>query len=125
MRRNRAWELHLKNVKVKQHGNVRHVNLIDLDGFAAAGLPSPIAGALLYMPPELNKAVLSDRPVQLDETTDRFSLAILLNEVLICAHVGCAARNEEETSEALHGGKWLFGPVYGARQRASACRLRR
>ncbi len=106
-------DLHLKNVKVKQQGNAWHVKLIDLDGFAAAGFASPVAGALLYMPPEVNEAVLANRPVQIDETTDRFSLAILLHELLIWAHVGCAGRNEEETREAMYGGKWVFDPVYG------------
>lgn len=106
-------DLHLKNAKVKQQGNAWHVKLIDLDGFAAAGFPSPVAGALLYMPPEVNDAVLGNRQVHIDETTDRFSLAILLHELLIWAHVGCVGRNEEETREAMYGGKWVFDPVYG------------
>ena len=106
-------DLHLRNIKVRHQGDAWHVKLIDLDGFAAPGFPSPVAGALLYMAPEVNEAVLANRPVSINETSDRFSLAILLHELLIWAHVSCAGRNEEETREAMYGGKWAFDPVYG------------
>lgn len=106
-------DLHLKNVKTNSHRNAWKVGLIDLDGFAAPTFPSPIAGALLYMPPEVNEALKASRPVTIDETTDRFALAMLLHELLLWAHVACVGRNEEETHEAMYGGKWQFDPVYG------------
>ncbi len=106
-------DLHLKNVKTNHRRNAWQVGVIDLDGFAAPGWPSPIAGALLYMPPEVNDALKAGRAVTLDATTDRFALAMLLHELLLWAHVACTGRNEEETHEAMYGGKWHFDPVYG------------
>lgn len=114
-------DLRSANVKVHSVGSVRHAALLDLDNFAAAGVPPPPAfGHELYMAPELRLALRAGRLAVPTLQSDRFALAGLIHEILLLRHV--AARHDGD-AEAFHAamcsGRWLEDPMLVGRAEQS------
>ncbi|MDO9016917.1 MAG: hypothetical protein Q8S73_20370 [Deltaproteobacteria bacterium] len=104
-------DLHDANVRAEIRDGVIRIKLIDLDGFAAPGFPSPVAGAELYMAPEVRRAVDAGRAAPVSLAADRFALSLLIHEILLWVHPAVApdgAGDVDATLRALSDGRWRF-----------------
>ncbi len=107
-------DLQARNVMVGREKGIFAIFMIDFDNFTATGLPLPdCLGHQLYMAPELWDALQKKKNKNPDMYTDRYSLAVLLHEILLLKHpLSGADYNEKAFREAVYTGKWLHDPVY-------------
>lgn len=102
-------DLHAENVLVHQVGSVLEVHVIDFDNFNALGMPAPpCVGHNLYMAPELRAALAAGNPAIPTVETDRFSLGVLLHEIILLRHISAGNDdNEADFQKAMCSGHWL------------------
>lgn len=106
-------DLHTGNLIVLRQSNVLVVHIIDLDNFRAPGSPPPcMLGHPLYMAPEIREAIKRGKTIVPDICADRFSLAMVLHEVLLWRHVASGFdSNESDFDRAMSSGRWLHDPL--------------
>lgn len=81
------------NVLFQKHGGPIEIAVIDFDNWTRVrrmpgDLPPPMAGHLEYMAPELRSAFLERRTPTPNLESDRFALAVLLQEIILQRHPG-------------------------------------
>jgi DNA-binding helix-hairpin-helix protein with protein kinase domain len=98
---------------VNRVGSALHLYVIDLDNFNAPAVPlPPMVGQNLYLAPELRKALANREAAIPNIYTDRFSIALLLHEILLLRHVAAGADgNEADFQKAMCSGRWLQDPA--------------
>jgi len=109
-------DLHSENVLVESgEDNVVIPHLIDLDNFGAPGQPPPdMIGQNLYLAPEQRIAVSNGEQATPDIYTDRFSLGVLIHEMLLLKHPATGADDDESSfQQAMSEGRWLHDPGNG------------
>ncbi len=109
-------DLHSENILVETDDeNVVKPHLIDLDNFNAAGQPPPdMIGQNLYLAPEQRIAMAQGRLATPDIHTDRFSLGVLIHEILLLKHPATGADDDELSfQQAMSEGRWLHDPGNG------------
>ena len=91
--------------------SVLFVFIIDMDNFGASGLPlPPMLGHPHYMSPQLRAAMMGGKDCRPDIYADRFSLAVVLHEVLLWKHVASGFDSSEaEFNRAMT--RWLHDPL--------------
>jgi serine/threonine protein kinase len=109
-------DYHADNCLVIKQADVVRVALIDLDNFAAPGVPPPpCAGQLMYMAPEIRKAFLAGQFFVPNLRSDRFALAVLLHEILLLRHPTAGVQGVDTDEAAFHkamcSGRWLHDPL--------------
>jgi serine/threonine protein kinase len=111
-------DLHAGNLIVRRDGSVLKAFLIDLDNFKAAGVPEPpCVGHELYMAPELRLALANHRPAVPDECSERYSLGVMLHEILLALHPASGAdKDQHEFYNAMLSG-WMHDPARADRIR--------
>ncbi|MEO1528206.1 MAG: protein kinase [Planctomycetota bacterium] len=99
-------DIHANNVLVFRNGVCR-VFVIDYDNFAGKSLPiAPCLGHNLYMAPEIRTKKASP-----SIEADRFSLAVVIHELLTLRHPVPSDASEEEFNEVMAKGTWLGDPA--------------
>jgi serine/threonine protein kinase len=109
-------DLHSDNVLVESgEGDVLVLHLIDLDNFGAPGQPLPdMIGQSLYLAPEQRIAISRGEPAIPDIFTDRFSLGVLIHEMLLLKHPATGSDDDEASfQQAMSKGRWLHDPGNG------------
>jgi len=109
-------DLHSDNILVEVGDDgVLEIHVIDLDNFSAPGQPPPdMIGQKLYLAPEQRIAISSGQPATPDIYTDRFSLGVLIHEMLLLKHPATGADDDEESFQrAMSEGRWLHDPGNG------------
>lgn len=106
-------DIQSQNVKVHAAGDVIKATLIDTDNFAAAGAPDPpCLGQIFYLAPELRESTRSGKMVLPSESTDRFSMAVMFEEILLLKLPSAGADETEEAFErAMCAGLWIHHPA--------------
>ena len=106
-------DLRAQNLIVNRAGTALQASLIDFDNFNASTVPPPpMAGESLYMAPELSDALAHSRVVAPDFYTDRFSLGVLMHEIILLRHVAAGADDSEaHFQKAMRSGRWLQDPA--------------
>lgn len=109
-------DIQSNNIFINRNG-VCEFFLIDFDNFNAQGLPPPpCVGHNLYMAPELRIALAQGKPAIPDIWTDRFSLGVLMHELLLGKHPATGAdHNEAEFQKVMCSGIWLQDPAVANR----------
>ena len=80
-------DLQIQNFILNRTRNCIHVFMIDLDNFGAKWIPKPnMLGMTLYIAPELRKRIKTGKRPYPTESSDKYSLGILLHEVLLHFH---------------------------------------
>ncbi len=109
-------DIHGSNVLVRSVGEALEAGIIDFDNFAAAGVsPPPMVGQLLYLAPELRKALAAGRPAVPDERSDRFALGVLMHEVVLLLHPATGADATPELFERAMTSGWIHDPARAGR----------
>ncbi len=104
-------DLHSANVLVRRAPGLLRAGLIDFDNFSAPGSPPPtMLGAPLYLAPELRMTRGSRSPALPGLACDRFSLAVLIHEVLISAHPASGYDETPERFDLAMVKGWLHDP---------------
>jgi len=109
-------DLHSENVLVESGEDAVLIpHLIDLDNFGAPGQPPPdMIGQNLYLAPEQRIAISRGQPATPDIFTDRFSLGVLIHEMLLLKHPANGADDDEASfQKAMSEGRWLHDPGNG------------
>jgi len=109
-------DLHSENILVETgEENVLISHLIDLDNFGAPGQPPPdMIGQNLYLAPEQRIAISKGEKATPDIFTDRFSLGVLIHEILLLKHPATGADDDESSfQQAMSEGRWLHDPENG------------
>lgn len=107
-------DLHSENLLIeKAAGDVYRLRVIDLDNFSAPGVPPPVMlGQSLYMAPEQRQALMGGTPLIPDIRSDRFSLGVLLHEILLQKHPASGFDGDAATFErTMATGKWYHDPA--------------
>ncbi len=106
-------DLHADNLIIHRVRSVLQLHVIDIDNFHAPGVPlPPMVGQNLYMAPELRSALKSMQPAIPDLLTDRFSLGVLMHEIILLRHVAAGADDTEaEFQNAMCNGHWIHDPA--------------
>lgn len=98
-------DIHANNILIHRNGVCR-LSVIDFDNFSGMSLPiAPCLGHNLYMAPEIRTKHASP-----SIEADRFSLAVVLHELLMLRHPVPSDASKEEFEEVMEGGKWLGDP---------------
>jgi len=110
-------DLHAENLIINRVGSVFQLYVIDMDNFNAPGTPAPpCVGHNLYMAPELRAALARGLPAIPTIETDRFSLGVLMHEVILLCHVSAGHDgNESDFHKAMCSGRWLHDPAVADR----------
>ena len=105
-------DLHADNLLVNKTASVPELYVIDFDNFNAPRMPAPpCVGHNLYMAPELRMALVQGKPAIPDIWTDRYSLGVVMHEIILFKHVAAGADNDEaEFHKAMCSG-WLHDPA--------------
>lgn len=91
------------------------LSLIDFDNFSGKSLPiAPCLGHNLYMAPEIRT---KHAPPSIE--ADRFSLAVVIHELITLRHPVPSDASKEEFEEVMEGGKWLGDPGRPTKTRRS------
>lgn len=109
-------DLHSENILVESaEDGVLKPHVIDLDNFGAPGQPPPdMIGQNLYLAPEQRIAISKGQPATPDIFTDRFSLGVLIHEMLLLKHPATGADDDEASfQQAMSEGRWLHDPGNG------------
>lgn len=109
-------DLHSENILVESaEDDVLKPHVIDLDNFGAPGQPPPdMIGQNLYLAPEQRIAISRGHPATPDIFTDRFSLGVLIHEMLLLKHPATGADDDEASfQQAMSEGRWLHDPGNG------------
>jgi len=109
-------DLHSENILVESaEDDVLKPHVIDLDNFGAPGQPPPdMIGQNLYLAPEQRIAISKGQPATPDIFTDRFSLGVLVHEMLLLKHPATGADDDEASfQQAMSEGRWLHDPGNG------------
>jgi len=109
-------DLHSENILVESGvDGVLEPHVIDLDNFSAPGQPPPdMIGQNLYLAPEQRIAISKGQPATPDIFTDRFSLGVLVHEMLLLKHPATGADDDEASfQQAMSEGRWLHDPGNG------------
>ncbi len=102
-------DLNPRNVLWEPKPHHVRVYLIDLDGFSCPEHHTRMVGAQGYMAPELFRAMRAKQQPTVDRLAcDRYSLAVLLHEILLCFH---PAGDESDGYGPLLDGRWPFDPM--------------
>lgn len=105
-------DLHAGNVFVDTSQNPPALQLIDFDNFATPNQPPPVCiGQVLYMAPELRKALENGEAAVLSVESDRFALGVCLHEIILLRH---PADGSDATPEAFHEAMtqgWVQDPM--------------
>jgi len=106
-------DIHPGNLFVCRQADVLAVHIIDLDNFRAPGPPLPrMWGHPLYMAPEIRAAMKRGKAFAPDIPSDRFSLPVLLHEILLWRHVASGFNSSEaDFDRAMSRGLWLHDPA--------------
>jgi serine/threonine protein kinase len=106
-------DLHAENLIINRVGSVFQLHVIDLDNYNAPGMPlPPCVGHNLYMAPELRAALAKGLAAIPTVETDRFSLGVLMHEIILLRHVSAGNDdNEEHFQKAMCSGRWLQDPA--------------
>jgi serine/threonine protein kinase len=106
-------DLRADNLLVNRAGTVLQLFVIDLDNFNAPTVPPPpMVGDNLYLAPELRDALAHSRPAVPDLYTDRFSLGVLMHEIILLRHVAAGSDgNEADFEKAMGSGRWIQDPA--------------
>ena len=110
-------DIHAGNMVINKNGVGFELNVIDLDNFSAPGMPCPpMVGQNLYLAPELRKALSEGKPAIPDMRTERFSLGVILHEIILLRHPAAGSdATKEDFERAMCSGVWLHGPAaYGS-----------
>lgn len=106
-------DIHANNVLVYRNGIYR-LFVIDFDNFAGKSLPmAPCLGHNLYMAPEIRTKGATP-----SIEADRFSLAVVIHELITLRHPVPVDATEEEFSKAMEQGKWLGDPSQLQKERS-------
>jgi serine/threonine protein kinase len=98
-------DFHSNNILVHRNGACQ-VSIIDFDNFAAKSLPAaPCLGHNLYMAPEIRT-----KKMMPSLEGDRFSLAVIMHELITLRHPVPNDATEEVFNEVMSKGKWLGDP---------------
>lgn len=113
-------DIHAENILMHPDGSVVRLFLIDFDNFNAPGQPQPpMAGANLYLAPELRKSSTAGRPSLPDRQSDRFALGTALHELILGKHPAAGADGTpEEFERAVCTGRWHHDPAIRDRRAA-------
>jgi serine/threonine protein kinase len=106
-------DLQADNLIVSRLGSVFRLYVIDIDNFNAVGMPAPpCIGHNLYMAPELRQAAATSHPAVPTILTDRYSLGVLMHEIILLCHV-CAGNDatEADFQRAMTSGRWVQDPA--------------
>jgi serine/threonine protein kinase len=107
-------DLHSENLLVeKTAGEVYRLRIIDLDNFSAPGIPPPnMLGQSLYMAPKQRRALTSGIPSVPDIYSDRFSLGVLMHEILLLKHPAAGFDGDAASFEkTMCRGQWCHDPA--------------
>ena len=101
-------DLQANNCMVHQEGEIFHVRLIDFDNFTTPkDRTAPCLGQEWYMAPE----VRTKRSTP-NETSDRFSLSILIHEILLKKHIATGFdATPDEFHRTMMSGDWKHDPA--------------
>ena len=104
-------DLQTQNFKLNRtQGDIR-VFMIDLDNFSAKGTPKPnMLGMTLYIAPELRTRIKTKRRPYPTEFSDRYSLGILLHEVLLHFHPIAGFDETIDDINASMVSDWKYDP---------------
>jgi len=110
-------DIHPGNLYISRVGSVLYVEIIDFDNFRAKGLPLPSAvGHILYLAPELRKALAACKPAVPDEYTERYAVTVLMHEILLSKHPASGYdRTSAEMNHAMSLGVWLHDPFISSK----------
>lgn len=101
-------DISFNNVLVRPDG---FIDIIDVDNCVVSGEPSlhpEKAGQIIMMAPEIRKHMNTDIVVHPDEFSDRFSWAILFNQLLLQRHpLDGVAKSPAHRDQLLAHGDWL------------------
>ena len=93
------------------------VYAIDFDNYVAVGAPDPfMVGHPEYMSPELRQAMELNQPASPTIQSDRFSLAVVLHELLLHCHPGLAKGDTKEGFKQAMA-DWFYDPSCFGRDR--------
>ncbi len=87
------------------------VSMIDLDNYSSKGIPKPnMLGMTLYMAPELRKQIKSGKRSYPTEYSDRYSLGVLLHEILLHFHPIAGFDESMDDINTSMTSKWMYDP---------------
>jgi len=103
-------DLQSENLRITKAGSVFQLHVIDLDNFNAPGMPAPpCVGHKLYMAPELRAALAKGKPTLPMVETDRYSLGVLMHEIILLCHPSLGNdANEADFQRAMCSDRWLL-----------------
>jgi len=106
-------DLQSENIRITKAGSVYRAHLIDIDNFSAPGVPWPsCVGHNLYMASELRRALAKAQPAVPTVATDRYSLGVLMHEIILLKHPSAGNDDTEaDVQKAMCSGKWLMDPA--------------
>jgi serine/threonine protein kinase len=111
-------DLQENNLRLELRSGALRAAVIDLDNCVAAGLPTPPAiGQASYMAPEIRR---DPRPARVNQETDRFSLTVILHELLLARHPAQAVLNDDPDAfdRVMRMGGWPDDPAGSPHPRA-------
>lgn len=114
-------DLHAENLIINRVGSVFQLYVIDMDNFNAPGMPPPpCVGHNLYMAPELRAALAKGTPAIPTVDTDRYSLGVLMHEIILLCHPSAGNDGDEAGfQKAMCSGRWLLDPAAADRPSGS------
>ncbi len=105
-------DIQSQNFKVYRSNKDIQVSMIDLDNYSSKGVPKPnMLGMTLYMAPELRSQIISGIRSYPTECSDRYSLGVLLHEVLLHFHPIAGFDESMDDIDAYMNSKWMYDPT--------------
>jgi len=106
-------DLQTQNFKLNGTRRSIRVFMIDLDNFSAKGAPRPnMLGMILCIAPELRRRIKTGKAPLPTESSDRYSLGILLHEVLLHFHPIAGFDETLDDINASMASNWKYDPTH-------------
>ncbi len=104
-------DIQSQNFKLNGSNKDIQVSMIDLDNYSSKGVPKPnMLGMTLYMAPELRSQIKSGKRSYPTEYSDRYSLGVLLHEVLLHFHPIAGFDDSMDDIDTSMTSKWMYDP---------------